>query len=435
MRKVNLRNVDPAIDDPDASTWSHPTLNRHSPPEVVANFKRRVPPRLPKPRKREPATDMPAIPPPPPPRPNHLSMTPLAMPLGNSSATSLAQYKSPAPPLSTGRARGFSDSYNPLGGGGHHGGWSHPPSYSQRALPPLTVPNNPPGHHASGYGGGGSYSQHSSHHALAPLTPDNDSPTSPSYTSTSYASSGSYQPYGNGYSSATSESTSWGPNPSGGSLSSLLNPSSQQSPDAGYGQQTARPHPTINTNSHHPSSLPPSGYSSPYSAMGHGQHASRHSPPPPMSPESQSRPNTGYSSSVSYDDYDQYGSRPGSSHHHPAAAHHHHHHHPHTGRGPSGSPPAGSLRVGRARRHSQAVSPYPSPYEHGNVEQRPSTSPQPEHQYHQPHPQQQQQNVSRARSLMDLPSVVDGSGPAPPNGPPPAAQYNSYQPEFAYSMC
>ncbi|KAL0564147.1 hypothetical protein V5O48_017906 [Marasmius crinis-equi] len=52
MRKVNLRNVDPAVDDPDASTWSHPTLNRHSPPEIVANFKRRVPPRLPKPRRR-----------------------------------------------------------------------------------------------------------------------------------------------------------------------------------------------------------------------------------------------------------------------------------------------------------------------------------------------------------------------------------------------
>nr|VWO96838.1 SKN7 [Ganoderma boninense] len=27
MGKVNLGNVDPAIDDPDASTWSHPTLN------------------------------------------------------------------------------------------------------------------------------------------------------------------------------------------------------------------------------------------------------------------------------------------------------------------------------------------------------------------------------------------------------------------------
>ena len=35
-----------------ASVTAHPTLNRHSPPEVVANFKRRVPPRLPKPRRR-----------------------------------------------------------------------------------------------------------------------------------------------------------------------------------------------------------------------------------------------------------------------------------------------------------------------------------------------------------------------------------------------
>ncbi|KAG8895617.1 hypothetical protein FRB99_000425 [Tulasnella sp. 403] len=62
MRKVNLRNVDPAIDDPDASTWSHPTLNRFSPPEVVANFKRRVPPRLPKQqRKRSEATDLPRL--------------------------------------------------------------------------------------------------------------------------------------------------------------------------------------------------------------------------------------------------------------------------------------------------------------------------------------------------------------------------------------
>ncbi|KAI1788416.1 hypothetical protein LXA43DRAFT_1114863 [Ganoderma leucocontextum] len=40
MRTVNPRNMDRAIDGPDASTWSHPTLNRHSPPEVVANFKR-----------------------------------------------------------------------------------------------------------------------------------------------------------------------------------------------------------------------------------------------------------------------------------------------------------------------------------------------------------------------------------------------------------
>jgi hypothetical protein len=39
MRKVNLRNVDPAIDDPDASTWCqfsfqlcrHRLTNRYSP--------------------------------------------------------------------------------------------------------------------------------------------------------------------------------------------------------------------------------------------------------------------------------------------------------------------------------------------------------------------------------------------------------------------
>nr|VWO96442.1 SKN7 [Ganoderma boninense] len=43
MRKVNLRNVDPAIDDPDASTLSHPIPSRHSPPEVVADFERCVP--------------------------------------------------------------------------------------------------------------------------------------------------------------------------------------------------------------------------------------------------------------------------------------------------------------------------------------------------------------------------------------------------------
>jgi hypothetical protein len=71
MRKVNLRNIDSTIDDPDASTWctlcsaqlqfgmklillllAHPTLRRNSPVDVIANFKRRVPPRLPKPRKR-----------------------------------------------------------------------------------------------------------------------------------------------------------------------------------------------------------------------------------------------------------------------------------------------------------------------------------------------------------------------------------------------
>ncbi|KAI1794264.1 hypothetical protein LXA43DRAFT_1116097 [Ganoderma leucocontextum] len=42
--------------------YTDPTLNRHSPPEVVANFKCRVPPRLPKPRKKK--LEVPQIPPP-----------------------------------------------------------------------------------------------------------------------------------------------------------------------------------------------------------------------------------------------------------------------------------------------------------------------------------------------------------------------------------
>ncbi|THH09045.1 hypothetical protein EW145_g2270, partial [Phellinidium pouzarii] len=118
MRKVNLRNVDPAIDDPDASTWSHPTLNRHSPPEVVANFKRRVPPRLPKPRKRQ-EPEMQQIPP----SRSVLGMghVPLSVP---SSAL--------GSPGSKGRARGFSapGSFTPLNQGGG-GGWGQ--SYSRNA--------------------------------------------------------------------------------------------------------------------------------------------------------------------------------------------------------------------------------------------------------------------------------------------------------------
>ncbi|KAI0044651.1 hypothetical protein FA95DRAFT_226397 [Auriscalpium vulgare] len=62
MCKVNLRSLDPAIDDPDASTWSHPTLRRHSPPEVVENYRRRVLPRHP--RKLSEDAQQPSIPPP-----------------------------------------------------------------------------------------------------------------------------------------------------------------------------------------------------------------------------------------------------------------------------------------------------------------------------------------------------------------------------------
>uniref|UniRef100_D8PJY4 HSF-type DNA-binding domain-containing protein n=2 Tax=Schizophyllum commune (strain H4-8 / FGSC 9210) TaxID=578458 RepID=D8PJY4_SCHCM len=166
MRKVNLRNVDPAIDDPDASTWSHPTLNRHSPPEVVANFKRRVPPRLPKPRKRD-QQELHSIPPPR-----------SAMGMG------------PAPPALSmlpqkplhGRPRGFSSpgSFHP----NPNGSWDSP--YRGNHLPPLTVPQS-------------SYIQPADH--------------SPIYPSSQYYDSPSAAPWSQSYNSTSS------------SLSSLLNPS------------------------------------------------------------------------------------------------------------------------------------------------------------------------------------------------------------------
>ncbi|KZO93233.1 hypothetical protein CALVIDRAFT_529644 [Calocera viscosa TUFC12733] len=53
FRKANLRNLNPGIEDPDASTWSHPTLRRSSRgTEAVTNFKRRVQDRKPKGRKK-----------------------------------------------------------------------------------------------------------------------------------------------------------------------------------------------------------------------------------------------------------------------------------------------------------------------------------------------------------------------------------------------
>ncbi|KAJ3921045.1 hypothetical protein F5877DRAFT_36799 [Lentinula edodes] len=139
-----VRNVDPAIDDPDASTWSHPTLNRHCPPEVVANFKRRVSPRLPKPRKRDLQEQQQIIPPP------------------RSTIPELG------PGSCDGRSRGFSASgtYTPLSQSAASGGWVS--NYSRTSLPPLsTVPSEP--HHIphSGYG----------HH---PLSASEDSPISPS---------------------------------------------------------------------------------------------------------------------------------------------------------------------------------------------------------------------------------------------------------------
>lgn len=373
MRKVNLRNVDPAIDDPDASTWcefcdfttgndcgansfdsAHPTLNRHSPPEVVANFKRRVPPRLPKPRKREPQDSVSVSIPPP---RSAIGMgAPLPVP------SSMMHHKNG----SGMRARGFSapGSFTPLSQGGAAGwGTSYP---GRSALPPLTVPSDPPMSHSNIY--------HQSHHNIHPITPTEDSPTSPAYASL---------PYSNPVTSSSQytypDQNNWQFSPNGsssshsGSLSSLLNPSS-----SGY----SRPTPTINT----------SYASSPFSAMPlHHEHSSSLSP--------DSRPTTGYSmssvSSLPYDDghlTHDYGSRPNSSHHRtnspsrPTSSKSSYHN-------------SNSLRVGRDRRHSHAMSPYPNPYEHSDAHHRPSTSPQPNDDHHGAG------GIARVRSMIQLPTV------------------------------
>jgi hypothetical protein len=401
MRKVNLRNVDPAIDDPDASTWSHPTLNRNSQPEVVANFKRRVPPRLPKVRKRESQQDAPHIPP-----PNHhhqqprsatgLGPGPLALPDGLKTQSIGA------------RARGFSapGAYPPNLTGSN--GWmsSGNSGYQRQALPPLTVPSDPPHlSHTSSTGHIPSATSHHHHMSHYPITPDEESPT---YGSSSY---GHPSAYGNSYQQhnySAPQEPSWTASSHGGSLSSLLNPASQQQNSSQY-SSAPRPHP-INTNT-------TSNYSSSqFSAMPIGLH-SRHSPPP-LSPDTHSRPNTGYSmssvDSVPYDDYSDYQSRPNSSHRPPSAS-------PVSRPGSSHFAPLGSnsLSVRRNRRHSQ-ISPYPSPYDNGD-QQRPSTSPQPfmhmneaSHYQHGHSSQMPSSNYPRVRGSM-LPGVasVDSYGFTP----------------------
>ncbi|KAL4076029.1 HSF-type DNA-binding-domain-containing protein [Scleroderma yunnanense] len=370
MRKVNLRNVDPAIDDPDASTWSHPTLNRHSPPDVVANFKRRVPPRLPKPRKRE-VQEPPTIPPP-------------------RSAIGVASIPLSVPPsvgskngILNGRARGFSapGSFTPLSQGGA-AGWGT--SYPRGGLPPLNVPSDSP-----------SLSHHHGIYSHQHISPTEDSPTaqfSAMASGTGYAQHTSQVSPSQPYSYAES-GWSFSPNTStsshSGSLSSLLNPPMSN----GYG---TRPTPTINTS-----------YTSSYSNV---SIPSDHTPPS-LSPDTHSRPTTGYSiSSVSSLPYEEspshhtyHGdySRPGSSHHRPGS--------PSLSRPPSSSKQYGpsSLSIRRPRRHSQAISPYPSPYDHHTSERTSSSPPADDH-------------MPRVRSMAHLP-------PGDPYG------FNPTQAEFAYS--
>ena len=64
--------------------------------------------------------------------------------------------------------------------------------------------------------------------------------------------------------------------------------------------------------------------------------------------------------------------------------------------------PNGSLSIRRQRRHSQAVNPYPSPYD---MEERPSSSPQP--------PGGDDHAMHRSRSMIQLPTVDPYSNFAP----------------------
>jgi len=351
---------------------AHPTLNRHSPPEVVANFKRRVPPRLPKPRKRD-TQEAPSIPPPR----SAIGMAPIPLTVpsvGSSHKIGAA-----------GRARGFSapGSFTPLSQGGA-AGWGT--SYPRSALPPLMVPSDPP--HLSH----GSLYNHSPH-TLHPITPTDDSPTSTSFNSMpSYSSSNrdmmvssSQYPYSEQNNWAFSSVTNGSSSSHNGSLSSLLNPSS-----SGY----SRPTPSINTS-----------YGSPFSSMPmHAEHSASS-----MSPDS--RPTTGYSmSSVSSLPYDENHlhhdySRPNSSHHRSIS--------PVRPQSSKSNYPSGSLSVRRGRRHSQAMSPYPSPYDHSSEQQRPSSSPQPIDDH-------QSSGIPRVRSMIQLPSVDPYS-------------FNPSHADFAYS--
>ena len=371
---------------------AHPTLNRHSPPEVVANFKRRVPPRLPKPRKRDANSDVPTIPPPR----SAVGMGPVPLSV-------------PSGPGSPGRrARGFSapGSFTPLSQP-NAPGWATA-SYPRQPLPPLTVPDTHPSS-LSAHGHNGMYGH--GH----PLTPSDEPPSSTtaftplsSYSSGTSAGSGremllpspsSAYPY--------SEQNAWSFSPAGtasshssGSLSSLLNPNTT----AGAGGYGSRPSTGLTSYG--------SGYG--ISTMSRTHHGGAASP--------DSRPATGYSmSSVSslstpYDEtaphhfgHGEY-SRPGSSHRPltPASSR------PPSSKAPYGGP--GSLSVRRDRRHSHAMSPYPSPYsEHppqSAGSERPSTSPHPGSEDHSVLP--------RVRSMMNMGSV-DAYG------------FNPAQAEFAYA--
>ncbi|EJD53899.1 hypothetical protein AURDEDRAFT_110604 [Auricularia subglabra TFB-10046 SS5] len=353
MRKVNLRNVDPSIDDPDASTWSHPTLNRHSPPEVVANFKRRVPPRLPKAKK--PRDDMIN---PPRTATGHMGQVPLTAP------SSVSPFK--------GRSRGFSapGSFTPLNPAAS-GQWP-PSSYSRPTLPlpPLTVPSDTSSssmyHHMPHNGADDTPQQTAFGYSSGPGMPSSRDPGMYMHNGYSYHEQPSW-----GYQSQMPMNAS-----SPSSLSSLLNPSVPSQP-------YSRPTP-ISTHL-----SPVQSYPSPFSSVPLQNTPSGSS----MSPDS--RPTTGYSN---YDDSNSMDcSRPNTG-NRPVTP------------GSVGRPGSSqnTLSIRRGRRHSQAVNPYPSPYDLS--EQRPGTAPN----------LTDVPGVQRTKSLIQLPSVESYC-------------FNPAQADFAYS--
>lgn len=198
-----------------ACMTAHPTLNRHSPPEVVKNFKRRVPPRLPKPRKRVSEQQI----------ANAAPRSPTGLGSGVHLST-LSDDMDQSYKASRDRGSSAPDSYTPLPP--QPGNSLAPKIYSRQCLPPLIVPYDPSFPH-------GMYSK--SPHSLLPIpsaengssgyspmphsSSNRDLMINPSQYPSAQRNLRSFSSVSSGSSSAAS-----------GSLSSLLNPSNSNYPPA-----------------------------------------------------------------------------------------------------------------------------------------------------------------------------------------------------------
>jgi len=185
-----------------------------------------------------------------------------------------------------------------------------------------------------------------------------------------------------------------------GPLSSLLNPSRPRSvgqKQPSYTSLSSALPGQGNTASVSPDSRPTTGYSAassmsiPYDDL-NADYRPRSSAGRPMTPTAM---NSG---------------RPLSSHSRPSSA-----------IAPSGPPPPNHLRIGRARRHSQAVSPYPAPFYDMN-DGRPVTAPD-------------NPSVHRVRSFGNLPQVdaIGEEAGGPSGNQAPFMAFNGSHPDFAYS--